>query len=160
MEENMQKLIEELKEKKFIFVNGFPGFGKTTLINILKQRKEFENYDFELSTDYYCCDKEKFFSLELDKPKFIEIRNIEDIDFLTKKAKNPERVIRNFWRSGIVISLNISGHIITDLIGDNFYAYAYIEKIIPIENFSNNKTLDIYITNLDQYQRTIKLFKI
>jgi len=164
MNKNLQKLIDILKEKKFIFVNGYPGIGKTKLINTLRKEKEFKNYGFEEWSEYIREEKQNF-SLNLKEPKFIEIRNIEDIDFLLSKSKNPDEVIRNFWRSGILINLNIRGHEITDSQGRNYYAYAFHLPpikggIISIKNFfdNNKKILDIYITDLDWLNRRKMLF--
>ena len=157
MKKNLQKLIKSLKGKNFIFINGYPGVGKTKLINILKKEKEFKKYHFEEWSDY--LENKQNFSLK--EPKFIEIKNIVDIDFLLSKSKNPDEVIRNFWKSGILINLNIRGHEINDSQGRNYYAYAFQEKeIISIENFfdNNEKILDIYITDLHRLNQGKMLF--
>jgi len=155
----MEKLINILKNKKFIFVNGYPGVGKTRLINILKKEKEFQGYAFEEWSEYLRGEKQIF---SLKEPKFIEIKNIEDIDLLLSKAQNLDEIIRNFWRNGILINLNTKGNQITNTQGKNYYAYAFhlpIEEggIISIENLfdDNNKVLDVYITDLDWLQEEI-----
>ena len=52
MNKNLQKLINILKEKKFIFVSGYTGIGKTKLINTLRKEKEFKDYGFEEWSEY------------------------------------------------------------------------------------------------------------
>jgi len=158
----MKELINMLKNKQFIFVNGYAGVGKTKLINTLKREKEFQNYDFDEYSEYLRGEKQNF---SLRKPKFIEIHNVKDINLLLLKTENPDEVIRNFWKNGILINLNIKGHQITDIEKENFFAYTShlpLEKggIISIENFfdDNGKILDIYITDLDWLQEKRILF--
>jgi len=158
----IKNLIRMLKNKQFIFVNGEVGVGKTKLISTLKKKKEFENYGFDEWSEYLRGEKRTFL---LRDPKFIEIHNVEDINFLISKSENPEENIKNFWEKGILINLNIKGNQITDNQGKNYYAYAFhlpLNKngIISIENFlDNNKVLDIYITDLDWLQERKILFE-
>ena len=147
MKKKLQELIDALKDKKYIFVNGNTGTGKTTLIDMLKKEKEFADYGVKSGFDYSGKTGEKF---SIDESNFIEIQMLKDINWVLEKAEDRDEAIKNIKKSGILLDLNPKKQ--QENNSENFSPLDK-QRTILVENCFNNdnnyKTFNIYTLNLE-----------
>ena len=96
---DLSHLANLIKNKKYIFVIGPSGIGKTVLIENLSNNSMFKEYKLELSSEFL---KQEKITLA-DGPKFVEIQKTEDIEQYLKKINNFDEEILEFFKNGAII---------------------------------------------------------
>ena len=113
--ETIKQLSNLLINKKYIFVIGPTGVGKTSLIENLKHLPQFKDYKIELLSNF--LEKEK--TNLTDGPKFIELQKGKDIEEYLKKSIDIDEEIWAFMRDGAVVAIFPNGFIKNE-IEENF----------------------------------------